>query len=378
MGQKQNTSFASIAHGLVSFKGIKRNAAVIAIVCSLVVQVSADLDSLKKAYMDMKYGMFIHFNMATFEGVQWASPDCDPDMFNPTELDCGQWADAAKAAGMKYMVLTAKHHSGFCLWDSDYTTHDAGSSSWRNGKGDVVKEFADSCRSRGLAVGLYFSIWDRKSGNDPAFIRNQLTELLTNYGTIVMLYFDAWGWYISYDDVPYKPLDDYIKSIQPNCLIVNNDQDHDSNTTDIICYEKGIHPWPDIPDDNKLASETNETMAANNNWFWNSTSSDICDPAEDIIALRNYCHARNTNLLLNVGPNQKGIISDQQLKGLEDTKLFFATVTLPNGGEEIEQGTTYEIEYDNNLDGNVKIELLKGGSVAQVLAASTPSNGIFE
>ena len=85
---------------------------------------AANLDSAKQAYMDMKYGMFIHFSMATFQGQQWASPDCDPDMFNPSDLDCGQWADVAKKAGMKYMVLTPKHHDGFCLWPSKYTEND--------------------------------------------------------------------------------------------------------------------------------------------------------------------------------------------------------------------------------------------------------------
>jgi len=285
---------------------------------------AGNLDSAKQAYMDMKYGMFIHFSMATFQGQQWASPDCDTDMFNPSNLDCGQWADVAKQAGMKYMVLTPKHHDGFCLWPSEYTDHDVSSSSWKSGKGDLVREFVDSCRSTGLKVGLYYSIWDQKHGQDVNFIRNQLKELLTNYGPITSIFFDAWDWKISYDEVPYQKIDKFIKSIQPNCLVVNNSQEWTPQTTDIIAYEMGIHEWKNVkklPDNNQLPAEACETLARNNNWFWNSAESDICVTADHIYKLRKYLVERNANLLLNVAPDTTGRIPEAQIIRLLETKL---------------------------------------------------------
>lgn len=117
------------------------------------------LESKQKEFLSWRFGMFLHFNMSTFSGTGWCSGYEDTLLFNPTKMDCGQWADAAKAAGMKYAVLTAKHTDGWCLWDSKFTKHDiARFSNYKNGKGDIVKEFVDAFRSRGLKVGLYYCL----------------------------------------------------------------------------------------------------------------------------------------------------------------------------------------------------------------------------
>ena len=282
---------------------------------------SQNLDSLQKKYVAQKYGMFLHFNMGTFQVKQWADPGLDPNLFNPDSLDAGQWADAAKAAGMKYMVLTVKHHDGFCLWNSAYTTYDVGSSKWKNGKGDVVKEFADSCRSRGLAVGFYFSIWDRSHANDgdTSFIQNQLKELLTNYGPISLLWFDGWGWQIPYTTVPYLTVRNTIKSTQPNCLMVNNSQEHNLSRTDIVEWEKGGHQGTSIPDTNSMPSELCETIKANGNWFYDGAApiNDLY-PAATLKGLLSACNSRNASFLLDVTPNQHGRIPLNQVARIKE------------------------------------------------------------
>src|SRR4029078_7510039 len=117
------------------------------------------LEQLQRCLVDLRFGMFIHFGILTYTG-SWSKPNLDIKLFNPTRLDPGQWADAAVAAKMKYGVLTTRHHDGFALWPSSAGTFNVGHIPWRNGKGDVVREYVDAFRSRGLLPGLYYSIWD--------------------------------------------------------------------------------------------------------------------------------------------------------------------------------------------------------------------------
>nr|WP_319569548.1 alpha-L-fucosidase [uncultured Draconibacterium sp.] len=148
------------------------------------------------AWNDMEFYAFIHFNMNTFSNMEWGFGDEDPDMFNPSELDCRQWARICKEAGMKGIILTAKHHDGFCLWPTATTDHSVKNSSWKNGEGDVVRELADACKEYGLKLGLYLSPWDRNNpeyGNDKyiEIFKTQLRELMTNYGDVFEVWFDG-------------------------------------------------------------------------------------------------------------------------------------------------------------------------------------------
>lgn len=197
-------------------------------------------DEKQIAWQALEYYGFVHFNMNTFSDREWGFGDEKPEQFNPTELDAKQWARVAKEAGMKGLIITAKHHDGFVLWPSDYTEHSVKNSPWRDGKGDLIREFVDACRAEGLKVGIYYSPWDR---NHPdygkpeyvTYMRNQLTELLTNYGELFEIWFDGanggTGWYggadeerkvdkFSYYDWPTTI--ELVRRLQPNAMLFSD------------------------------------------------------------------------------------------------------------------------------------------------------------
>ena len=174
---------------------------------------------------------FVHFSPNTYTGLEWGTGKEDPAIFNPTELDCDEWVEAIKSAGMKGAVITAKHHDGFCLWQTETTEHSIKNSPYKNGKGDIVRELADACRRGGIKFGFYLSPWDRncelygtQAYND--FYRAQLTELLTNYGEVFYVWFDGAcgegpsGKKQVYEFESYFEL---VRKYQPNAAIFKDD-----------------------------------------------------------------------------------------------------------------------------------------------------------
>ena len=174
---------------------------------------------------------FVHFSPNTYTGLEWGTGKEDPAIFNPTELDCDSWVEAIKSAGMKGAVITAKHHDGFCLWQTETTEHSIKNSPYKNGKGDIVREFADACRRGGIKFGFYLSPWDRNCelyGTDAYndFYRAQLTELLTNYGDVFHVWFDGAcgegpsGKKQVYDFESYFEL---VRKYQPNATVFKDE-----------------------------------------------------------------------------------------------------------------------------------------------------------
>ena len=174
---------------------------------------------------------FVHFSPNTYTGLEWGTGKEDPAIFNPTELDCDSWVEAIKSAGMKGTVITAKHHDGFCLWQTETTEHSIKNSPYKNGKGDIVREFADACRRGGIKFGFYLSPWDRNCelyGTDAYndFYRAQLTELLTNYGDVFHVWFDGAcgegpsGKKQVYDFESYFEL---VRKYQPNATVFKDE-----------------------------------------------------------------------------------------------------------------------------------------------------------
>ena len=292
-------------------------------------EAKASLYDLQQKFVDLGFGMFIHYNIPTYMEDDWADPDASPEIFNPKKLNTDQWAKAAKSANMTYGCLTTKHHSGFAIWDTKTTPYNVMNSPLKK---DVVKEFVNSFRKQGLKVMLYFSILDthhklRPGQITPAHIKmvkDQLTELLTNYGEVSALIIDGWDapWSrISYDDVPFEEVYNLVKSIQPNCLVMDlNAAKYPAEAlfyTDIKSYEQGAGQH--------ISKETNKLPALsclpiNQNWFWKTSfpTTPVKKAAElvntNIVPMNKaFC-----NFILNVAPNRDGLIDENVITELKE------------------------------------------------------------
>lgn len=285
-----------------------------------------------QAWVDQNpFGMFLHYGPGTYSGAQWSDPNLPPTVFAPTAtVDTDQWAASMKAAGMTFGVLTAKHHDGFALWPTAHSTYDIASSGYQGGQGDIVRDYVDSMREAGLKVGIYFSIWDQKNGNSTQLIKNQLQELLTQYGQIDYLWFDGWGWKIPYGDIPYQPIRDHIRALSPNTIVANNDHQSTFDTTDVMVWEvpaKGFPPNDARPKDASNTLSTNPTE-----WFTMSTSSQP-RPALAVAGEVAQMNSGNSLYLLNVGPGKDGKIPANYVSRLTEIGKAISDPTwLPPAG----------------------------------------------
>lgn len=290
---------------------------------------NTSLYELQQQFVNLKFGMFIHFNMGTYVESDWADPDAPLELFYPSKLDCEQWAQVAKSAKMRYGCLTTKHHNGFCLWDTKTT--DYNSLNTPLGR-DVVKEYVDAFRKEGLKVMLYYSILDMHhqlrpgliTQKDIQMVKEQLTELFTNYGEITAIIIDGWDapWSrISYEDIPFKEIYSLIKKIQPNCLVMDlNAAKYPTDAlfyTDIKSYEQnaGQH----------ISKETNKLPALsclpiNASWFWKTTfpTSPVKSSREILDNNVNPLNQIGCNFILNVAPNRDGLIDDNVIAVLSE------------------------------------------------------------
>ena len=286
------------------------------------------LSELQQQFIDLRFGMFIHFNIATYANQDWPDPNLSPTVFNPTKLDCNQWAKAAKSANMTYGCITTKHHSGFCIWDTKTTNYNVMNSPLKR---DVVKEFTDAFRRNGLKVFLYYSILDthhhlRPNCITPEHIRMvkaQLTELLTHYGPIQALIIDGWDapWSrISYDDVPFEEIYRLVKSLQPNCLLMDlNGAKYPQEAlyySDIKTYEMGAGQH--IGNEHNLLPSI-ACLPLQQNWFWETShpTTPVKDPAKMVNEMLIPLNKENCSFILNVAPNRDGLMDENALTALK-------------------------------------------------------------
>ncbi|KAK2980933.1 hypothetical protein RJ640_022912 [Escallonia rubra] len=300
--------------------------------------------------------MFLHFGVNTFTDSEWGTGNENPAIFNPTGLDANQWVDTAIKGGVSLMILTAKHHDGFCLWPSKYTDHSVVGSPWKNGHGDVVQELVNAAKARGVDVGLYLSPWDRhdrRYGNTKAYNEYylaQLQELLNNYGNVREIWFDgAKGSNapnMSYDFNDWFAM---VKELQstinifsdagPGVRWVGNEKGYAGRTCwstingsslsigngSIVNYLNTGDPkgtdW--------LPAECDVSIRTG--WFWHKSQSP--KGLNELLEIYYNSVGRNCLLLLNVPPNTTGLISKSDVQRLTEFKSAIDTIFSTNMAE---------------------------------------------
>lgn len=273
------------------------------------------------AWQRDELALFVHFTVNAFTNREWGDGKEDPAIFNPKELDAGQWARTAREAGFKLAILTAKHHDGFCLWPSRHTEHSVKSSPWKDGKGDVMREFVDAFRGEGIKIGFYLSPWDRhepRYADPPAYdeyFKAQLRELLTEYGPMTEVWFDGAGseGHV-YDWDGYYAL---IRELQPDALIAICGPD-----IRWVGNEDGVAretEWSVQPrGDEQVWYPAECDVSIRPGWFWHQAQDDRVKSLEHLIDIYYKSVGRNSVLLLNVPPNDKGLFPEPDVARLRE------------------------------------------------------------
>lgn len=288
------------------------------------------------AWQQMEMNMFFHFGPNTFTGVEWGDGTEPEDVFCPTDLDCRQWASIARAAGFKGVILTAKHHDGFCLWPSPESRHTVAQSRWRDGQGDVLRELSDACAAEGVKFGVYISPWDR---NDPrygtddynaAFVRTLESVLDGTYGPVFEQWFDGacgegptgkrqvYDWPL-FNETVYRMQPDAVifSNIGPGCRWVGNERGQAGRTNWATLEVEGMEPGAGGPPVEVLnggtpgashwaAAETDVSIRPG--WFWRESETSQVKSLQKLLQIYYESVGRNSLLLLNVPPDMRGRI----------------------------------------------------------------------
>ena len=303
------------------------------------------------AWHDMEYYMFVHFTVNTFTDKEWGYGDEKEQVFNPTQLDCRQWAKVAKDAGMKGIIITAKHHDGFCLWPSKFTEHSVKNSPWKDGKGDVLLELRKACDEFGLKLGVYLSPWDRNCAvySTPEYLtyyRNQLRELLTGYGDIFEVWFDGanggdgfYGGAREKRSIDNKTYYDWpnthkiVRELQPSAVMfsdagpdirwVGNESGMGSLTNWCLLRRAEMYPGGDFAkilgeghSDGNYWVPAEVDVSIRPGWFYHPSQDSLVRTPENLMELYYSSVGRNSNLLLNVPPDRRGLLNENDVKSL--------------------------------------------------------------
>jgi alpha-L-fucosidase len=280
-------------------------------------------------YQDWEFGLFLHFGIRTFyEGyVDWDGQPMSAARFAPSALDCDQWIRTAKAAGMHYAVLTAKHHDGFANWPTRWSAFSVASSSWRGGRGDLIEEYVQACRRHDVRVGLYYSPADwHYPYEDPGayndYLAGQLTELCRDYGPLDILWFDGCG---SEDrEYDWPRLMGVVRDLQPQVLVFGmGDPDfrwvgNEAGLAPVPCWNTVDGAGRPVAPDERQAKEAElrwlpaecDCRMRARNWFYSDGDADTVKDLDELLGLYAYSVGRGCNLLLNVGPDRRGLLPD--------------------------------------------------------------------
>lgn len=310
------------------------------------------------AWHELEQYAFIHFTTNTFTDKEWGFGDEPESIFNPTETDVNQWVQVIKDAGLKAVILTAKHHDGFCLWPSEYTEHSIKNSPYKNGKGDLVKELSDACKKEGLLFGIYLSPWDRNHAEygRPGYVeyyRNQLKEIFTNYGPVFEMWFDGAnggdGHYGGANETRridgctyynWPTTIGLVREMEPEVLFFS-DAGPDIRW---VGNERGIAGetnWNTISNDTLFAGKAgiekllNEGHPDGNQWipaevdvsirpgwFYHASQDSLVKSPEKLFEIYLTSVGRGSNLLLNIPPDRRGLVHENDVASLKEWKAM--------------------------------------------------------
>lgn len=322
-------------------------------------------------WQDMELGMFCHFGINTFCDQEWGDGTDSPELFNPTQFDALQWVRAAKQARFAYFILTAKHHDGFCLWPTKTTDYSVKSSPWRNGEGDVVREVVDACVQEGIRFGLYVSPWDRhepcyqdKEAYDD-FYAAQLTELLTQYGPLMEVWFDGAG--SQGREYDWRRIIGLVNQYQPEAMIFNMG----APTIRWVGNEDGVAPYPcwNTAETAKLSMFTDEMTAwlpetpawvpaecdvpiRKDRWFWHPYDEHMLRSLDNLLDIYYRSVGYGCTLLLNVAPDNRGLLPEADVNRLmeftDEIKRRFSNPIAQTEGE----GDTITLSFEGETEVN--------------------------
>jgi alpha-L-fucosidase len=308
------------------------------------------------AWHELEQYAFIHFTTNTFTGKEWGYGDEQPAIFNPVEFDAEQWVKNISEAGLKALILTCKHHDGFCLWPSNYTEHSVKNSTFKNGEGDIVKAVSEACRKYGLKFGVYLSPWDRNSAQyaQPEYItyyRNQLRELLSNYGEISEVWFDGanggdgfYGGTREIRKIDNKKYYDWsnthsiVRELAPKAIMFSDagpDTRWCGNESGFVGDPnwnliKADTLYPGIPNVNNLLNHGDENgtswipaevdVSIRPGWFYHENEDSKVRTPDNLFKIYMESVGRGANLLLNIPPDKRGLLHENDIQSLKKWK----------------------------------------------------------
>jgi alpha-L-fucosidase len=359
------------------------------------------------AWQRMEAYAFVHFGPNTFTGVEWGHGNEPAEVFNPRRLDCRQWVRTFKAAGLKGVVITAKHHDGFCVWPSKFSTHTVAQSPWKGGKGDVLRELSQACKAEGLKFGVYLSPWDR---NHPTYgtpeynqvFVHMLREVLTNYGDVFEVWFDG-----ANGEGPNGKRQVYdwplfirtVRECQPNAVIfsdagpdirwVGNESGHSAetcwSTIDRDRYVPGTPLYAELTEgkrDGKDWVPAECDVSIRPGWFYRSSEDDKVKSPDTLVDLWERSVGQNGSLILNVPPNQDGLIADPDVTALKGWRAALDATyrhNLARGAHAAADVHRNGCDANNLFDGNEKSYwAAPDGVTAATLNVELPEEATFD